>query len=117
MHLGKNQRISLPKSLPAFLALSVTAATAFPLVVFHSDGILSGHPLASQGLGLSPFTAEAQVQSLVWELRPHIKLLHAVAKEEKKSVPSGNEGDLREGEGRKVWTEAHASCVPNVCQP
>ena len=34
--------------------------------------------------GFGAFTAAAQVQSLVWELRSHLKLLHAVAKKGKK---------------------------------
>ena len=33
-----------------------------------------------QRLGFSAFTAMAWFQSLVWELRSHIKLLHAVIK-------------------------------------
>ena len=39
-----------------------------------------GSSLVVQRLGLGTFTAVTQVQSLVWELRSHIKLLHAVAK-------------------------------------
>ena len=31
-------------------------------------------------LGLGAFTTAAQVQSLIWELRPHIKPWHAKAK-------------------------------------
>ena len=35
-------------------------------------------------LELGTVTTEAQVQSLVWELRSHIKPVHASAKKEKK---------------------------------
>ena len=37
-------------------------------------------------LGFSAFTAVAWVQSLIWELRSHIKLLHAGQKNPKKMV-------------------------------
>ena len=44
----------------------------------------TGSSLVAQWLGLSAFTAAAWVQSLVWELRSHIKPLHATAKKKKK---------------------------------
>ena len=34
----------------------------------------------AQWLGLGAFPATAQIQSLVWELRSHIKPLHVMAK-------------------------------------
>ena len=46
-----------------------------------------GGSLVVQRLGLGAFTAVTQVQSLVWELRSHIKLLHAVAKKPQHRVP------------------------------
>ena len=48
----------------------------FPYLKFH----ILGNSLVYQLLGLSAFTATAQVQSLVWELRSHIKLMLIVAK-------------------------------------
>ena len=43
-------------------------------------------------LVVRPFTAAAQVQSLAWELRPHFKVLHAVArKEEEEEEEEGEE--------------------------
>ena len=49
---------------------------------FNKDVILKnkqGSSLVVQWLGLSTFAAEAWVQSLTWELRLHIKPLHALA--------------------------------------
>ena len=37
-------------------------------------------------LGLHTFTTVALVQSLVWELRSHIKLLHTLAEKKKKKM-------------------------------
>ena len=37
-----------------------------------------------QWLGVHTFTSTAQVQSLVWQLRSHIKLFHIVTKKKKK---------------------------------
>jgi len=37
-------------------------------------------------LGLGTFTTAAWVQSVVWHLRSHIKLLHAVAKTKNKQT-------------------------------
>ena len=49
-------------------------------------------------LGLSAFTTAAQVQSLVWEVRSHIKPLHAAAKikreREKRKQPNKNMGKI-----------------------
>ena len=39
-----------------------------------------GSSLVVKVLGFGAFATEAQVQSLVWELRSHIKLLPIVAK-------------------------------------
>ena len=41
-------------------------------------------------LGLGALTTAAQVQSLVWELRSHSKVLHAKAKKKKKRINSFN---------------------------
>lgn len=37
----------------------------------------------AQGLGFCAFTTVAQVRPLVWELRAHIKTLHALTKKKK----------------------------------
>lgn len=42
----------------------------------------------AQGLGFCAFTTVAQVRPLVWELRAHIKTLHALTKKKKKKKES-----------------------------
>ena len=51
-------------------------------------------------MGLGAFTAAVQVQSLVWELRSHIKLLHALAKKSKQKG-GRNEGRKEEKQNKK----------------
>ena len=44
-----------------------------------------GSSLVVLWLGLGTFTTAAQVRSLVWKLRSHIKGLHTAAKKKKKA--------------------------------
>lgn len=48
----------------------------------------------AQGLGFCAFTTVAQVRPLVWELRAHIKTLHALTKK-KESLGSSPSSTLK----------------------
>ena len=45
-------------------------------------------------LGLGAFTVVAQVQSLLWRLRAHVKPLHSVAKTKKKKKKKKKKKEL-----------------------
>ena len=63
-----------------FPLLLIMTLSSLLLISYNEFFKNLGSSLVVQWLGLSAFTAMAWVQSLVWELRSHVKLLHAVAK-------------------------------------
>ena len=94
-----------PKQMGYQLSMTLNAPFMWPMGA-SADNLLQwgcyevktlGGSLLVSWLGLGAFIAAAQVQSLVWELRSHIALLHAVAEEGRKE----GEGRKREGGSRR----------------
>lgn len=78
-YIAHVETLSVSLSPPALLLSILPSHHAATRTSLSEDRSRLGGSLVVSWLGFGAFTAVAQVQSLVWELRSHIKPLHAMA--------------------------------------